>query len=140
MFLMGTLTVQAQNDAPLKLICQGAEELSVYIEYPEEVLQLRDEIEFLIKRGNFPIVIEEKRNVLWVYLNDPHGGKDYPVANFKSDYFETVDLFPLKLTKQLKVCLKKGNKFLLETLGIKYLVKNGEVISNIDYSKFDRFI
>lgn len=140
MFLIMTLTLQAQNDAPLQLISQGTQELSVYIEHQEEALQLRDEIEFLIKNGNYPVVIEEKRNVLWVYLNDPYGGKDYPVSNFESDYFETIDLFPLKLTNQLKSCLKKGNRFLLETLGIRYIIKDGEVISKIDYSKFDRYV
>lgn len=137
---MGTLTLQAQNGAPLRLISQGTQELSVYIEHQEEALQLRDEIEFLIKSGNYPVVIEEKRNVLWVYLNDPYGGKDYPVSNFESDYFETIDLFPLKLSNQLKSCLKKGNKFLLETLGIRYIIKDGEVVSKIDYNKFDRYV
>lgn len=140
MFLLWTLTLHAQNNAPLKLICQGTKEHSAYIKHQEEALQLRDEVEFLIKDGNYPVVIEEKRNVLWVYLNDPYGAKDYPVSNFESDYFETVDLFPLKLTNQLKSCLKKGNKFLLETLGITYIINDGEVISKIDYNKFDRFV
>lgn len=140
MFLVGTLTTQAQNYAPLKLVCQGSQELSVYIDQPKEISQLRNEMAFLIKKGNFPIVIEEKKDVIWIYLNDPYGGKDYPTIKFESDYFETIDLFPLKLTKQLKNHLKKGNKFLLETLGITYLIKNDEVISKINYNKFDRYV
>ena len=100
---------------------------------------MREEVESLIKSGSLPVIIECNRNVVWVYLNDPDDGRDYPVADFKSDYYETLDLFPLKLTKKLKKMLKKGNKEFLETLGVEYIVKNGEVFSKIDYDKFEVF-
>ena len=139
MFLVGTLVSPARPKETLLLICQGNEEFSRENPRIEQVLLMREEVESLIKSGSLPVVIECDRNVVWVYLNDPDDGRDYPVADFKSDYFETLDLFPLKLTKKLKKMLKKGNKEFLETLGVEYIVKNGEVFSKIDYDKFEVF-
>ena len=133
MFLVGTLVSPARPKETLLLICQGNEEFS------RENPRIEQEVESLIKSGSIPVVIECDRNVVWVYLNDPDDGRDYPVADFKSDYFETLDLFPLKLTKKLKKMLKKGNKEFLETLGVEYIVKNGELFSKIDYDKFEVF-
>jgi hypothetical protein len=68
-------------------------------------------------------------------------GRDYHDVDFESDYFEIImDLFPLKINKELKKSLKLGNKAFMEKLGIEYLVKNGEVISKIDYEKFENFV
>ena len=139
MFLGETLASPARPKETLLLVCQGNEEFSRENPRIEQVLLMREEVESLIKSGSFPIVIECDRNVAWVYVNDPDDGRDYPVANFKSDYFETLDLFPVKLTKSLKKVLKGGNKKFLETLGIEYIVRNGEVFSRIDYNKFDYF-
>ena len=139
MFLVGTLVSPARPKETLLLVCQGNEKFSRENPRIEQVLLMREEVESLIKSGSLPVVIECDRNVVWVYLNDPDNGRDYPVADFKSDYFETLDLFPLKLTKKLKKMLKKGNKEFLETLGVEYIVKNGEVFSKIDYDKFEVF-
>ena len=139
MFLGETLASPARPKETLLLVCQGNEEFSRENPHIEQVLLMGEEVESLIKSGSLPVVIECDRNVAWVYLNDPYDGRDYPVADFKSDYFETLDLFPLKLTKKLKKMLKKGNKKFLETLGVEYIIKNGEVFSKINYNKFEAF-
>ena len=137
MFLVGTLVSPARPKETLLLICQGNEEFSRENPRIEQVLLMREEVESLIKSGSLPVVIECDRNVVWVYLNDPDDGRDYPVADFKSDYFETLDLFPLKLTKKLKKKKKKGNKEFLETLGVEYIDKNREVLSKINNDKYE---
>jgi len=97
-------------------------------------------MESLIKEGNIPIVIECDRDVAWIFLNDPMG-RDYPEVDFESDYFEIIlDLFPLKINRELKRHLKVGNKAFMDALGIEYLVENGEVFSIIDYEKFEGFM
>lgn len=104
----------------------------------EEIPSLRNRMESLLKAGNIPIVVEEKNDVVWLYLNDPCG-RGYTDIDFKSDYFETIqDLFPLKLTDKLKQSLKEGNKSLIKTLGIEYIVSDEEVISRIDYDTFEQ--
>ena len=139
MFLLGTLASPARirQKESLLLVCQGAEEFVRDNPRAEQVLLMREEVESLIKEGNYPVVIECDRKVAWIFVNDPDNGRDYPEVNFKSDYFEMLDLFPLKINRTLKKRLKIGNKEFLETLGIKYLVKNGEVISEIDYDRFE---
>ena len=89
--------------------------------------------------GSYPIVLECNRNVVWVFLNDSLKGTDFPAATFESDYFDFLDLFAIKLTKKLRKVLKSGNKELLQTLGIEYIVKGEEVFSQIDYEKFGKF-
>ena len=101
---------------------------------------MREEVESLIKEGNYPVVIECDKKVAWIFLNDPDDGRDYPEVNFESNYFEMLDLFPLKINRTLKKSLKMGNKEFLEALGIEYIVRNGEVFSRIDYNKFERFM
>ncbi len=142
MFLLGTLASPARirQKKSLLLVCQGAEEFVRDNPRAEQVLLMREEVESLINEGNYPVVIECDRKVAWIFVNDPDNGRDYPEVNFKSDYFEMLDLFPLKINRTLKKRLKIGNKEFLETLGIKYLVKNGEVISEIDYDRFEKFM
>lgn len=124
----------------LLLTCQGKETFSRDNPRAADVLCLREEMESLIKEGNFPVVIECDRDVAWLYLNDPMG-RDYPEVDFESDYFEIImDLFPLKINYRLKKDLEKGNQKFFETLGIEYSIENGEVISKIDYEKFEKFL
>ena len=131
---------QRKHNKELLLTCQGKENFSRDNPRAADVLCLREEMESLIKEGNIPIVIECDRNVAWIYLNDPMG-RDYPEVDFESDYFEIIlDLFPLKINKELKKSLKDGNKAFMEALGVKYLVENGEVFSLIDYEKFENFM
>lgn len=124
----------------LLLTCQGKETFSRDNPRAADVLCLREEMESLIKDGNFPVVIECDRDVAWLYLNDPMG-RDYPEVDFESDYFEIImDLFPLKINNHLKKDLEEGNQKFFETLGIEYSIENGEVISKIDYEKFEKFL
>jgi len=124
----------------LLLTCQGRETFSRDNPRAADVLCLREEMESLIKEGNIPVVIECDRSVAWIYLNDPMG-RDYPEVDFESDYFEIIlDLFPLKINRELKKSLTVGNKAFMEKLGIEYLVEDGEVISKIDYDKFENFM
>ena len=143
MIMVGTLATSAPLKGPKKellLTCQGKENFSRDNPRAEQVLLLREEMESLIREGNIPIVIECDKDVAWIYLNDPLG-RDYPEVDFDSDYFEIImDLFPLKINKELKKSLSVGNKKFMETLGVEYLIENGEVISKIDYDKFENFM
>ena len=131
---------QRRHNKELLLTCQGKETFSRDNPKPADIQFLREEMESLIREGNIPIVIECDRDVAWIFLNDPMG-RDYPEVDFESDYFEIIlDLFPLKINKELKKSLRQGNKAFMEALGIKYLVENGEVISLIDYEKFENFM
>ena len=104
-------------------------------------LSLWKKMESLIKDGEYPVVIEYDHDIAWILLNDPDNSRDYPETNFKSDYFETItDLFPIKINKTLKNSLIKGNKVFFETLGIEYIIEDEEVISKINYEKFERFV
>ncbi len=143
LILFATVTLSATNKHPQKallLICQGTENFSRDNPRAEEVLLLREEMESLIKEGNIPIVLEYDKNVIWIILNDPYTGRDYPEAEFDSDYFDIIgDLFHLKLNPELKRSLQKSNKDFINALGIEYQVKNEEIISIIDYDKFDKY-
>ena len=106
-----------------------------------QLLFLNEEMASLIKNGNIPIVIECDRDVAWIYLNDVYDGRDYPEVEFESDYFNIiVDLFPIKINKELKKRLKKGCRAFMNALGVEYLIENGEVISKINYDKFEKFM
>ena len=141
--MVGTLAASTPQKWPKKallLTCEGNETFTRDNPRAADVLLLREEMQSLIKEGNIPIVIECDRDVAWIYLNDPMG-RDYPEVNFESDYFEIIlDLFPLKINKELKRSLSAGNKAFMEALGIEYLVQDGEVISKIDYDKFENFM
>ena len=143
MILMGCVSIVAQPHPKMALLlsCQGNENFCRDNPRPAQIFSLREEMESLIKEGNIPVVIECDKDVVWIVLNDPVGGRDYPEVNFESDYFDTIlDLFPLKINKTLKKKLKEGNKAFINTLGIEYLVSQGEVISKIDYKKFENFM
>lgn len=141
LFILGTFA--SSGTFPRKallLMCQGNEEFVRDNPRAEQVICLREEMSSLIKEGNIPIVLERDRDVAWLYLNDPYTPRDFPESNFESDYFDIImDLFPLKINKDLKRKLKKSNKAFIDALGIEYLVENGEIISRIDYDKFERY-
>ena len=142
LILMGCVSIDAQSHPKmaLLLLCQGNENFCRDNPRPAQIFSLREEMESLIKEGNIPIVIECDRSVAWLYLNDPNNGRDYPEVDFQSDYFEIIlDLFPLKINQKLKKKLKEGNKSFIQALGIEYITFNGEVISKIDYDKFENF-
>jgi len=140
--VIGTIACPASSrKKALLLISQGKENFTRDNPRAEQVLCLREEMASLIKEGNTPVVIEHDKGVAWIYLNDTESPRDYHEISFDSDYFEIiVDLFPLKINKKLKKKLKKGNKAFMDELGIEYLVENGEVISKIDYEKFEQYV
>ena len=143
MIMVGTLAASTPQKWPKKallLTCEGNETFTRDNPRAADVLLLREEMQSLIKEGNIPVVIECDRDVAWIYLNDPMG-RDYPEVDFDSDYFEIImDLFPLKINKELKKSLAVGNKAFMDALGVEYLIENGEVISKIDYDKFENFM
>jgi len=141
--MVGTLAASTPQKWPKKALLlksEGKETFTRDNPRAADVLLLREEMQSLIKEGNIPIVIECDKDVAWIYLNDPMG-RDYPEVDFDSDYFDIIlDLFPLKINKELKRSLSAGNKAFMEALGIEYLVQDGEVISKIDYDKFENFM
>jgi len=140
-FMVGSaMSVQQRPEKELLLTCQGNETFSRDNPRPADIFFLREEMESLIKEGNVPIVIESDRDVAWIFLNDPMGC-DFPEADFESDYFGIIqDLFPLKINKELRKILRRGNQAFLDALGIEYLVEDGQVFSKIDYEKFGNFM
>ena len=141
--IMVTSIMSAPQRKPQKellLTCQGKETFFKDNPRPADIQFLRKKMESLIREGNIPIVIECDKDVAWIFLNDPMG-RDYPEVDFDSDYFDIIlDLFPLKINKELKRSLSAGNKAFMEALGIEYLVQDGEVFSLIDYDKFENFM
>ena len=101
---------------------------------------MREEVESLIKEGNYPVVIECDKKVAWIFLNDPDDGRDYPEVNFESNYFEMLDLFPLKINRTIKKRIRSANKEFVEDMRIEYIIRNGEVFSRIEYDKFEKFM
>lgn len=134
------LTAQESQESTLFITYDGCKTTFRQSLKVDELSSLRNRMESLIKSGCIPLVIESENDVVWVYLNDPIGAKDYPEADFESDYFEVIkDLFPLKLTSKLKKSLKKGNRAFMKTLGVKYVIEDEEVISKINYNVFEKF-
>lgn len=142
MFLVGTFAYSS-NPRNKKLIITYQENEEFVMSNPQtgQVLFLSEEISSLIKDGNIPIVIECDKDVAWIYLNDIYDGRDYPEVEFDSDYFNVImDLYPVKINKELKKKLKKGNKAFIDALGIEYVIEGGEVVSKINYDKFEKFM
>ena len=143
MLLIGESAFSApqQHKKQLILTYDRCEEILMESPRNDVSLSLWEKIESLIKDGEYPVVIEYDHDIAWILLNDPDNSRDYPEAHFKSDYFETItDLFPIKINKTLKNSLIKGNKVFFETLGIEYIIEDEEVISKINYDKFERFV
>ncbi len=142
LFLFGTLAYAfpQQRGKPIVLTYDGNEKILMENPRNDEPIFPQTEMENLIRNGNFPIIIERDKDVAWILLNDPFNSRDYPEARFESDYFEIImGLFPIKMDKTLKNSFKRGNKAFFETLGIQYIIKKNEVISKINYEKFERF-
>ena len=110
---------------------------------------LKDEMVKRISEGYWPIVIEGDNNIAWIYLNtvdDPRGyeGEDYD--EIETDYIElSADLFPIKINDNLRELLTRkrygGYEKFFKTIGVRYSsLENGEIISVINYDKFEKFI
>lgn len=142
MLLVGAFSYSS-NPQNKKLIIkyQDIEEFLMDNPGTGKVVFLDEKMTSLIKEGKIPIVIEQEKNVAWIYLNDIYGGRDYPEVDFESDYLNIImDLFPLKINRNLRKKLKKGSNAFFDALGVKYLIEDGEIISKINYDKFEKFI
>jgi len=108
---------------------------------------LKDEMVECISNGYLPIVIEGDRDIAWIYLNtvdDPRGyeGEDFEI---QTNFIElSMDLFPLKIEKRLMRKLRLGHenyKRFFKAIGVEYDEdENGEIISRINYKKFEKFV
>ena len=107
----------------------------------QQIPLLQEEMVERISKGYLPIVIEGNEEIAWIYLNtldDPRGYEDLDVT---TDYIELeMYLFPVKINKKLRRKLHSGYKTFFETIGVDYSIENGEIVSHIDYSKFEQFI
>ena len=110
---------------------------------PQQIPLLKDEMVERITKGFLPIVIEGDEEIAWIYLNtidDPRGYED-DSDEIQTEYIElSMDLFPIKINKKLRRKLHMGHDKFFEAIGVEYFIKNDEVISRIDYDKFERFI
>ena len=92
-----------------------------------------------------PIVIEGDKQIAWIYLNtidDPRGYEGEDFDEIQTEYIElSMDLFPIKINRKLRRKLQRGYDKFFETIGVEYFIgENDEVISKIDYDKFEKFI
>ena len=105
---------------------------------------LKDEMVERITKGYLPIVIEGDKEIAWIYLNtidDPRGYEGEDFDEIQTEYIElSMDLFPIKINKMLRRKLQRGYDKFFEAIGVEYSIENDEVISKIDYDKFERFI
>ena len=141
MILVASLAYPQERS--LMLTYQGNSFYMGYGLQSQDLPFIRERMGNLIKQGYTPILIEGDWEIIWLYINNPHNPVDYIDMDFESEYSEAIsDLFPIKTNRKLKRALKKwwNNKRVLEILGIKYQVENDEVISVINYKKFERYL
>ncbi len=141
-FLVGSLAF-AQQKHGLMLTYQGHGSYSGHGITSKDIPEIREKMETLIRDGYLPILIEGDWEVIWLYLNDPINPIDCEEIDFESDYIcEIEDLFCIKTDEKIKTLLKEkwNNKKVLKLLGIRYKVKDDEVISAIDLRKFERYL
>jgi hypothetical protein len=115
-----------------------------------QIALLKDEMVERISHGFLPIVIEGNQEIAWIYLNtvdDPRGYEGEDFDGIQTDYEELfMDLFPIRIDEDLKKLLNKqrgGYKQFFKTIGVEYLdpqKTNGEIVSKINYDKFDKFV
>ena len=141
MILVGSLAFAQEKS--LLLTYQGEGAYSGIGIQSEDIPLLRDKMINLIKEGRTPIVIEGDWEVIWLYLNDTYDPRDWVEIDFESEYSDEIqDLFPIKTNNKIRKILKKkwDNNKLMETLGIRYQIENDEVVSIIDYEKFEKYL
>ncbi|MBO7095004.1 hypothetical protein J6V86_02250 [bacterium] len=118
---------------------------------PSEAYKARDVVISKLEQNFTAILVEYKPNnsgkfrprIGWIYLNDINNPRDYiDVSNIESDYLGTVDLFCINLSFRLRLILRFfGVKCLFKTIGVDYYVdEEGNVISNINYNKLEKFV
>lgn len=111
----------------------------------QQIPLLKNEMVERISNGYLPIVIEGDKQIAWIYLNtidDPRGYEGEDFDEIQTEYIElSMDLFPIKINRKLRRKLQRGYDKFFETIGVEYFIgENDEVISKIDYDKFEKFI
>ena len=144
MFMVAIGPLASSQHASLMLTYQGnGVSAGIGTQVPQIPL-LKDEMVERISKGYLPIVIEGNKQIAWIYLNtvdDPRGYEGEDFDEIQTEYIElSMDLFPIKINKKLRRKLQKGYDKFFETIGVEYFMENGEVISKIDYDKFEKFI
>lgn len=136
--IISTLAL-AQNN-PFRLVVSGHSTYSESLVKDNNIQELRNVCDSLIRKGYIPTVLNKECDVVWIYLYDPTSATDFIDDDEEEvDYGEPIyDLFPIKLNKQLKRIYQQGNASFMKKLGITYSVdkETDEVISIIDYEKF----
>ena len=118
---------------------------------PSEAYKAKNVVISKLEQDFTAILVEYKQDnsgkyrpkIGWIYLNDINSPRDYiDVSNVQSDYLGTVDLFCINLSFRLRMILRFfGVKCLFKTIGVEYYVdEEGNVISNINYDKFEKFV
>ena len=140
--LVGSLAF-AQQKRGLMLTYQGHGAYNGCGITSKDIPEIREHMEFLIREGYLPILIEGDWDVIWLYLNDPVNPIDAVDIDFESDYIEEIqDLFCIKTDERIKTLLKEkwNNKKVLKILGIRYKVENDEVTSKVKLKKFEKYL
>ena len=141
MVLVASLAYSQEKSLILTYQCGGS--YNGYGIQSQDLPDIRERMSNLIKDGYSPILIEGDSEIIWLYIDDPYNPVDYVEMDFESEHSESIpDLFPIKTNRKLKRALKKwwNNERVLDILGIKYQVENDEVISVINYKKFERYL
>ena len=142
--LVGSLAF-AQQKRSLMLTYQGHGSYNGCGITSKDIPEIRENMEFLIRNGYLPILIEGDWDVIWIYLNDLENPIDAIDIDFESDYLDEIqDLFCIKTDEEIKTLLKEkwDNKKVLKLLGIRYKIDkdSDEVISKIKLKKFAKYL
>lgn len=145
MITIGSLAFAQQTS--LMLMFQGHKATKGIPVY--EIPLLKDEILECIPNGYMPIVIEGNYEIAWIYLNTVDDPREYVGEDFdeiETSYIELYnDLFPIRINETLKELLTRkrygGFKKFFKTIGVRYSNDdNGEIITKINYDKFEPFV
>ena len=133
----------AQGKRGLLLTYQGHGSYNGCGVTPKDIPGIRENMEFLIKKGYLPILIEGDWEVIWLYLDNPNATFNRTKIDFESDYINEIhDLLCIKTDEKIKTLLKEdwNNKKVLKLLGIKYKTKNDEVTSKVKPKKLKKYL
>lgn len=147
--ILGISVSSAQNSLIIKFEGNGVVGIAGML--PSEAYKAKDEILSKLQQSFLAFLVESAPNrqgvykptVAWIYLNDTKDPRDYhDVSDIESDYLGKIELFCINLSPRLRFILKaKGTKGLFDEIGVKYDTdENGDLISIIDYEKFEKFV
>ena len=149
MLIFGISVSAAQNSLIIKY--EGNDVFGIAGMLPSEANKAKDEIISKLQQGFLAFLVENTPNrqgvykptIAWIYLNDTKDPRDYhDVSDIESDYLGKIELFCINLSPRLRFILKvKGTEGFFNEIGVKYDTdENGDIISIIDYEKFEKFV